>query len=46
MKIFEIGERRTGTTSLGRAYEILGFKQRGWDREAYLHFKKNKDYIY
>jgi hypothetical protein len=28
MKIFEIGVAKTGTTSLGLAYEILGFKHK------------------
>jgi len=30
-KVFEIGRPRTGTTSLGRAYEQLGLKHKGWD---------------
>ena len=29
MKIFEVGVLKTGTTSLGRAYEILGFTHQG-----------------
>ena len=31
MKVFEIGVAKTGTASLGRAYEILGFKHKAED---------------
>ena len=34
-KIFEIGLPKTGTTSLGIAYKILGFKKRGWNDRIY-----------
>ena len=36
MKIFEIGVAKTGTTSLGRAFEILGFTHIGFKGEYYL----------
>ena len=39
MKIFEVGMEKTGTTSLGRAYEILGFRHQGWDEELYRCFQ-------
>lgn len=40
MKIFEIGLMKTGTTSLGRAYEKLMFKHMGWNPELYNIWKK------
>jgi hypothetical protein len=42
MKIFEIGIMKTGTSSLGLAYEKLGFKHKGWSEELYEEFKQNK----
>lgn len=30
MKIFEVGTKKTGTTSLGDALQGLGFKRKGW----------------
>jgi hypothetical protein len=36
MKIFEIGVAKTGTTSLGLAYEILGFKHKGDDPDLFF----------
>lgn len=30
-KVFEIGSPKTGTTSLGKAFEVLGLKHKGWD---------------
>ena len=36
-KIFEIGSPKTDTSSLGRAFKILGLKHKGWD--SYLHDK-------
>tara|TARA_R100001244_G_scaffold72395_1_gene58474 strand:+ start:305 stop:880 length:576 start_codon:yes stop_codon:yes gene_type:complete len=44
MKIFEIGVSKTGTTSLGKAYEILGFKHKGKDPKLYTKFNNNKNY--
>lgn len=44
MKVFEIGVAKTGTTSLGRAYEILGFKHKAEDPDLYLKFIENYDY--
>ena len=44
MKIFEIGVAKTGTTSLGRAYEILGFNHKAEDPDLYLKFTNNYDY--
>ena len=41
MKIFEIGVAKTGTTSLGKAYEILGFKHKAEDPDLYLKFIEN-----
>ena len=32
-KVFEIGSPKTGTTSLGKAFELLGFRHKGWDGE-------------
>jgi hypothetical protein len=36
MRIFEIGVMKTGTTSLGKAFRILGFKHVGWRADCYL----------
>ena len=44
IKVFEIGVAKTGTTSLGRAYEILGFKHKAEDPDLYLKFINNYDY--
>ena len=46
MKIFEIGMMKTGTTSLGRAFEILGYKHKGWSLKIYNQFLESdkKDY--
>jgi hypothetical protein len=44
MKIFEVGVMRTGTTSLGRAYEILGFNHRGCDHVLNNKFNEERDY--
>ena len=44
MKVFEIGVAKTGTTSLGRAYEILGFKHKAEDPDLYFKFIDNYDY--
>jgi hypothetical protein len=44
MKIFEIGVMKTGTTSLGKAYEILGYKQMGWNAELFDQWQLFKNY--
>ena len=41
MKIFEIGLMKTGTTSLGKAYELLGLKHKGWDSKLHNEWKNN-----
>ena len=46
MKIFEIGVSKTGTTSLGRAYEILGFRHKGVSKIISKKFYKSKPYDY
>jgi hypothetical protein len=40
-KIFEIGVMKTGTTSLGDALSILGYKTRGWDSETIENYKES-----
>ena len=44
MKIFEVGIMRTGTTSLGLAYEILGFKHKGCDHILNEELNEKEDY--
>lgn len=39
-KVFEVGDPKTGTTSLGRAFEILGLKHKGWDKELHIECKQ------
>jgi len=39
-KIFGIGGIKTGTSSLGKCFEILGFSHKGWDQRLYLKCKK------
>ncbi|HET8654378.1 MAG TPA: sulfotransferase [Longimicrobiaceae bacterium] len=34
-KVVEIGSPKTGTTSLGRAFELLGLRHRGWDKQLH-----------
>ena len=46
MKIFEIGVSKTGTTSLGRAYEILGFRHKGVSKIISKKFYKSEPYDY
>lgn len=47
MKIFGIGAPRTGTTSLGRAFSILGLNQKGWDPVLQEHYEnRNLGIIY
>ena len=42
-KVFDIADPKTGTTSLGGAFRILGLKNKGWD--PVLHEKvRNEDY--
>lgn len=43
-KIFEIGLFKTGTSSLGKAFEILGYKHMGWNKDAYDRFIYNNNY--
>lgn len=38
-KVFEIGVKKTGTTSLGRALGILGYRFTGWHPELYKKWK-------
>lgn len=38
-KVFEVGSPKTGTTSLGRAFEILGLKHKGWDPYLFERYK-------
>ena len=48
-KIFEIGVMKTGTTSLGCAFEILGFKKKGWSADVVRKFQEsnnNYDVLY
>jgi hypothetical protein len=47
-KVFEIGEPKTGTTSLGAAFKILGLKEIGWEEQAYETFLRGPvpDYKY
>lgn len=40
-KIFEIGVMKTGTTSLGKAYEILGYRHCGWTSNLHDYFQKS-----
>lgn len=42
MKIFEIGVMKTGTTSLGRDFEILEFKQMGWNPALHAEWRQDK----
>jgi len=42
-KIFEVGVMKTGTTSLGRAFEILGFRKKGWSAETARKFKETNN---
>jgi len=39
-KVFEIGSPKTGTSSLGLAFGILGLKHKGWDRILHLQCKE------
>lgn len=34
-KVFEVGVQRTGSTSLGKAFELLGLRTKGWDERLY-----------
>jgi len=42
MKIFEIGVMKTGTSSLGKAFEILNFKHLGWNPYCHNLLMENK----
>ncbi len=35
-KVFEVGSAKTGTSSLGKAFAILGLKCKGWDKKLHL----------
>lgn len=41
VKVFGIGSPKTGTTSLGEAFEILGLKHLGWSAVLWDHYLKN-----
>jgi len=38
-KVFEVGVAKTGTSSLARAYDILGLSRTGWDQRLYDEVK-------
>jgi len=44
IKVFEIGLMKTGSSSLGKAYEILGYKHKGWTPDAVTEFNESYDY--
>ena len=39
-KVIEVGPPKTGTTSLGQAFDILGLKYRKWDPELYDQYEQ------
>jgi hypothetical protein len=41
-KVFCIGWLKTGTTSMGRALEVLGFKHCGWDPKIWREYYKDR----
>ena len=41
-KVFEIGVPKTGTTSLGKAYSILGLKQKGWSEKLFKEWQRGE----
>ncbi|WP_251951764.1 sulfotransferase [Salinibacter ruber] len=41
-KVFCIGWLKTGTTSMGRALEVLGFKHCGWDPKIWRDYYRNR----
>ena len=43
-KIFEIGVKKTGTSSLGAAYRSLGYKTAGWDPVLFHEWSITKDH--
>ena len=43
-KIFEIGVKKTGTSSLGAAYRSLGYKTAGWDPVLFHEWSLTKDH--
>ena len=44
-KVFEVGSPKTGTTSLGEAYRILGLKAKGFDAEMQELRKTDMDAV-
>jgi len=38
-KVFEVGSPKTGTSSLGKAFELLGLNHCGWHMPLYLKFE-------
>ena len=40
-KIFEIGLKKTGTTSLKKAFQILNVPSKGWDSHHYKRWERN-----
>jgi hypothetical protein len=42
-KVFGVGTARTGTSSLGRAFVLLGFRHTSWDPELWEAFER-RDY--
>lgn len=43
-KVFCIGFNKTGTTSLGKSLEILGYNNSSFNRRVWRKYYKNKDY--
>jgi hypothetical protein len=41
-KVFGIGAARTGTSSLGRAFVLLGFRHTSWDPELWDAFERGE----
>lgn len=41
-KVFEIGVPKTGTTSLAKAYKILGLKQKGWSEKLFKEWQRGE----
>jgi hypothetical protein len=39
-KVFGIGAARTGTSSLGRAFVMLGFRHKSWDPSLWTSFER------
>ena len=43
-KVFEIGVKKTGTSSLGAAYRSLGYKTAGWDPALFHEWSHTKNH--